>query len=75
MGPSRLRGQTEGSYLEFSCFRPGIDAGPDHRDVSSDGRDQLVVMPTTGWLIGIPPAEPKKGALKAKRPPSEATSQ
>jgi hypothetical protein len=25
MGPSRLRGQTEGSYLEFSGFQPGID--------------------------------------------------
>ena len=32
-------------------------------------------IPTIGLLRGVPPMEPKKGELKEKTPPSEATVQ
>ena len=32
-------------------------------------------MPTIGWFSGIEPVDPQNGALKAKMPPSLATSQ
>jgi hypothetical protein len=32
-------------------------------------------MPVTGLDSGFPPIDPRKGASKAKIPPSEATSQ
>ena len=73
----RVRARHEGGEASGSTWRRARRAATELSVPRTagyrSGGGQL--MPTTGMFSGVPPIDPRNGALKAKIPPSEATSQ